>query len=81
MVVVGDTYVLGTEFPNTIVFNNELKHSPNFNKYYGLGIYKENFDIDNLMNMINTFNNNHKISDKYLKVIKYHSILSMAYTQ
>ena len=47
--VVGDTYVLGTKFPNTIVFNNELIHSPDFNKYNELGIYKENCGIDNLI--------------------------------
>ena len=80
--VVGDTYVLGTEFPNTIVFNNELIHSPDFNKYKGLGIYKENCGIDNLilsyghdeyLYTVLKNNNNHKISDKYLKVIRYHS--------
>lgn len=80
--VVGDTYVLGTKFPNTIVFNNELIHSPDFNKYNGLGIYKENCGIDNLilsyghdeyLYTVLKNNNNHKISDKYLKVIRYHS--------
>lgn len=80
--VVGDTYVLGTEFPNTIVYSKELKHSPDYGKYKGLGIYKENCGIDSLvlsyghdeyLYSVLKNNNNHKISDKYMKVIRYHS--------
>ena len=80
--VVGDTYVLGCEFPKTIVFYEELQNSPDYGKYKGNGIYKENCGIDNLVlsyghddylyNVLKN-NNNHKISEKYLKVIRYHS--------
>lgn len=81
-VVVGDTYVLGTEFPNTIVFSEELKKSPDYGKYKGLGIYKENCGIDNLilsyghdeyLYTVLKNNKNHNISERYLKVIRYHS--------
>lgn len=80
--VVGDTYVVGAEFPNTIVFNEELKYSPDYGKYKGLGIYEEKCGIDNLvlsyghdeyLYTVLKNNKNHKISEKYLKVIRYHS--------
>ena len=34
--VVGDTYVLGCKFPNTIVYYDTLKESPEFNKFNNL---------------------------------------------
>jgi len=80
--VVGDTYVLGCKFPNTIVFNEELKNSPEYGKYNELGIYQEKCGIDNLilsyghdeyLYSVLKNNKNHKISDKYLKIIRYHS--------
>ena len=80
--VVGDTYVLGMEFPNTIVFSDELKKSPDYGKYKGLGIYEEKCGIDNLilsyghdeyLYTVLKNNKNHKISERYLKVIRYHS--------
>ena len=80
--VVGDTYVLGCKFPKSIVYYDSLKESPEYDKYDELGIYKEKCGIDNLTlsyghdeylyNVLKN-NNNHKISDKYLKVIRYHS--------
>ena len=80
--VVGDTYVLGCKFPKSIVFNEALKESPEYGKYDELGIYKEKCGIDNLilsyghdeyLYSVLRNNKNHKISDKYLKIIRYHS--------
>ena len=59
-----------------------MVNSPDYGKYKGNGIYKENCGIDNLLlsyghddylyNVLKN-NDNHKISEKYLKVIRYHS--------
>lgn len=80
--VVGDTYVLGCEFPKSIVYYDTLKGSQEYGKYNTYGIYKENCGLDNLVlsyghdeylyNVLKK-NKNHKLSDKYLDVIRYHS--------
>ncbi len=80
--VVGDTYVLGCKFPTSIVYYETLKESPEFNKYDKNGIYKEKCGIDNLvlsyghdeyLFSVLKNNKNHKISSKYLDIIRYHS--------
>ena len=80
--VVGDTYVLGCDFPKNIVYYDTLKGSEDYNKYDKNGIYQEGCGLDNLTlsyghdeylyNVLKN-NKNHKLSDKYLDVIRYHS--------
>ena len=81
--VVGDTYVLGCEYPKTIVYYDTLKGNPDYGKYDKNGIYGEKCGFDKLIityghdeylyNVLKK-NKNHKISDKYLNVIRYHSL-------
>jgi inositol oxygenase len=80
--VVGDTYVLGCEFPKSIVYNELLEFSPEYNKYGKLGIYKKNCGIKNLylsyghdeyLYQVLKHNKNHKLSEKYLNIIRFHS--------
>ena len=83
--VVGDTFVLGCEFPSTIVYYDTLKDNPDYNnekfstKY---GIYEKNCGLDNLrisfghdeyLYMVLKGNTNHKLDQKYLNIIRYHS--------
>ena len=80
--VVGDTYVLGCEFPKSIVYYDTLKESPEWGKYDKFGIYQPKCGLDNLTlsyghdeylyNVLRK-NKNHLLSDKYLDVIRYHS--------
>ena len=46
--VVGDTYVVGCKFPESIVYYDTLKENPDFNKYNELGIYDESCGLKNL---------------------------------
>ena len=80
--VVGDTYVLGCEFRDSIIYNELLEFSPEYKKYDKLGIYKKNCGLENLylsyghdeyLYQVLKFNINHKISNKYLNIIRYHS--------
>ena len=83
--VVGDTYVLGSKFPDTIVFFESLKDNPDYknDKFMTeLGIYKRNCGIENLrlafghdeyLYMVLKGNTNHKLSQTYLNIIRYHS--------
>ena len=38
--VVGDTYVVGCQFPETIVYYDTMKENPDFDKYDKKGIYE-----------------------------------------
>ena len=80
--VVGDTYVAGCEYPKSIVYYDTLKGSPDFNKYTKNGIYEIGCGLDNLyitfghdeyLYQVLKGNDNHKISKKYLDIIRYHS--------
>ena len=80
--VVGDTYVAGCEYPESIVYYDTLKGSPDFNKYTKNGIYEIGCGLDNLyitfghdeyLYQVLKGNDNHKISQKYLDIIRYHS--------
>ena len=80
--VVGDTYVVGCKFPESIVYYDTLKENPDFNKYNELGIYDESCGLKNLhlsyghdeyLYQILKQNKNHKISEKYMNVIRFHS--------
>ena len=77
--VVGDTYVLGWKFPKSIVYYEDLNNSPdltNTNLYnVGCGISNLciSFGHDEYLYLVLKGNTNHKISDKYLNVIRFHS--------
>ena len=83
--VVGDTYVVGCEFPKTIVYYDTLKENPDFNNSdYNTksGIYKENCGLKNLLvtfghdeylYQVLKQNKNHKISNENMNTIRYHS--------
>ena len=79
--VVGDTYVLGCEFPKSIVYYECLKKESK-EKHNGLGIYTKECGLNNLilsyghdeyLFSVLKGNKNHKISRKYMDVIRYHS--------
>lgn len=84
--VVGDTFVVGCKFPKSIVYYNTLKNNPDFNnpKYNSdLGIYEKNCGIDNLiisfghdeyLYQVLKQNKNHLINEKYMDIIRYHSL-------
>ena len=78
--IVGDTYVLGCEIPKSIVyydtFPNEIK------EIKGNGIYQEkcgieklklSFGHDEYLYIVLKNNLGHKLSKKYLDIIRYHS--------
>ena len=85
--VVGDTYVVGAKFPQSIVYYDTLKENKanEFNKYNNnneRGIYEPKCGIDNLyitfghdmyLYEVLRQNTNHKISKERMNVIKYHS--------
>tara|TARA_B100002051_G_scaffold275870_1_gene321361 strand:+ start:224 stop:1000 length:777 start_codon:yes stop_codon:yes gene_type:complete len=80
--VVGDTYVVGCEFPKSIVYYESLKENNDFNKYDKLGIYKKHCGLDALnisfghdeyLYQVLSQNKNHLLSKKYLDIIRYHS--------
>ena len=80
--IVGDTYVVGCEFPKSIVYYDTLKNNSDFDKYDKLGIYEYGCGLDNLnitfghdeyLYQVLKQNYNHYISQKYLDIIRYHS--------
>lgn len=82
--VVGDTFVLGCKFPETIVYNETLQENPDYDKYYNseLGIYTSGCGLDKLylsfghdeyLYQVLQKNKNHKLSKKYIDIIRYHS--------
>ena len=80
--IVGDTYVVGCEYPKSIVYYDTIKENKDYNKYDKIGIYKYGCGLDNLhlsyghdeylYNVLKE-NNSHKLTDKYLDIIRYHS--------
>ena len=80
--IVGDTYVVGCEFPKSIVYYDTLNDNTDFDKYDKLGIYEYGCGLDNLnitfghdeyLYQVLKQNDNHYISQKYLDIIRYHS--------
>jgi inositol oxygenase len=81
--VVGDTYVVGCKYPKSIVYYDTLTRNKDFNKYDDYGIYKYKCGLDNLhlsfghdeylYQVLQQNKNKHKISQKYMDVIRYHS--------
>ena len=81
--IVGDTYVVGCQFSDKIIYPETLQKNPDYNKYDKLGIYKENCGLDNLYisyghdeylyQVLLQNMDKHKLSKKYLDIIRYHS--------
>ena len=83
--VVGDTYVVGCKFPETIVYYETMKLNPDYNdiRYNTTnGIYQEKCGLNNLLitfghdeylYQVLKQNKNHKLSEIYMNVIRYHS--------
>lgn len=82
--VVGDTFVVGCEYPKTMVFYNLTTYNPDIkNQKYNskYGIYKDNCGIENLFlsfghdqYLYNVLQNNtHRLSKKYQNIIRFHS--------
>lgn len=83
--VVGDTYVVGCKFPETIVCYKTILENPDINDPIlstKMGIYKERCGIENLMitfghdeylyNILQR-NTNHLFPKKYQDIIRFHS--------
>ena len=80
--IVGDTYVVGCQFSDKIIYPETLQNNPDYNKYDKLGIYQYGCGLDNLyisyghdeyLYNVLKYNKNHILSDKYLDIIRYHS--------
>lgn len=81
--IVGDTYVLGCKFPESIVYYDSLKENPEFNKYDKLGIYQEKCGISNLnisyghdeylYQVLLQNKSAHKITESSMDIIRFHS--------
>ena len=81
--IVGDTYVVGCKFPESIVYYETLQDNPEFKTYDKLGIYKEKCGLDNLhisfghdeylYQVLLQNKKKHKFSETLMDVIRYHS--------
>ena len=81
--IVGDTYVVGCEFPESIVYYETLKNNSDFGKYDSMGIYEDECGLDNLnisfghdeylYQVLKQNKDRHNISQTNMNVIRYHS--------
>ena len=83
--VVGDTYAVGCEFPKSIVYYNTMSSNPDTtHKVYSTpnGIYEPGCGIENLilsfghdeyLYRVLQNNKNHKLSQRYQNMIRFHS--------
>ncbi len=82
--VVGDTFAVGCELPECIVYYDTLKNNPDYKnpKYQGLGIYEKECGITNLkisfghdeyLYQVLKNNKNHLLPVKYWNIIRFHS--------
>jgi len=81
--IVGDTYVLGCEYPKSIVYYDTLKDNVDFGKYDKNGIYEEGCGLDNLhisfghdeylYQVLYQNKDKHTICEDYMDIIRYHS--------
>jgi inositol oxygenase len=80
--VVGDTYVVGCKYSESIVYYETLKLNPDYSKYDQNGIYESGCGIDNLhlsfghdeyLYQVLVQNNIDKISKQNKDIIRYHS--------
>ena len=81
--VVGDTYVVGCEFPKSIVCYETLVKNNDYGKYNKNGIYEEGCGLDKLYitfghdeylyRVLQVNKDKHKISQESMDIIRYHS--------
>ena len=82
--VVGDTYVLGCKFPETIVYYETMKSNPDYYKYDDVCIYKKNCGLENLIisfghdeylyGVLKHNKDLHKMTDRTMNMVRYHSL-------
>ena len=82
--VVGDTYVLGCKFPETIVYPETMENNKDYLKYNEKCIYEKNCGLENLIisfghdeylyGVLKHNKDLHKMSDRTLNMIRYHSL-------
>jgi inositol oxygenase len=81
--VVGDTFVLGCEYPTSMVYYEDMKKQYQSSSHTGYGIYEVGCGLDNLtisfghdeyLYQVLCGNSNHRITRRYMDVIRYHSL-------
>ena len=82
--VVGDTYVLGCKFPDTIVYPETMKNNKDYHKYDEKCIYEKNCGLENLVisfghdeylyGVLKHNKDLNKMTDRTLNMIRYHSL-------
>ena len=85
LAVVGDTYVVGCKFPESIVYFDTMKENPDFDhpiysteygvyeRGCGIKQLKLSFGHDEYLYQVLQHNTCHKLSDKYHNIIRFHS--------
>ena len=81
--VVGDTYVVGCDFSKRIVYPETFKKNPEYGKYDECGIYEKECGIEKLhlsyghdeylYNVLKRNKEKHKLGNRYLNMIRFHS--------
>lgn len=81
--IVGDTYVVGCEFPKSIVYYETLSQNPDHGHYDNYGIYPPKCGLENLYlsfghdeylyQVLHQNKGKHRISQRYMNIIRYHS--------
>lgn len=83
--IVGDTFVTGCEYPESLVFFEYAKTTPEYAKYKNdkIGIYKKNCGLQNLnitlghdeylYTVLKKNKLKHKLDDEHMDIIRYHS--------
>ena len=83
--IVGDTFVVGAEYGKALVYGNLLKNNTDINDIIfrtKFGIYSPNcgvkkltlsFGHDEYLYIVLKNNKNHRLSEKYLDIIRFHS--------
>lgn len=82
--VVGDTYVLGCKFPDTIVYPETMEKNKDYFTYYDKCIYEKNCGLDKLIisfghdeylyGVLKHNKDLHKMTDRTMNMIRYHSL-------
>ena len=81
--IVGDSYVVGCEFPESVVYYDTLKNNSDYGKYDSMGIYEVGCGLGNLnisfghdeylYQVLNQNKDKHSISQESMNIIRYHS--------
>jgi len=84
--VVGDTYVVGCQFPESIVCYETMKENPDYNNIVysdpigvykpkcGLGLLNITMGHDEYLYSVLQRNENHRFPEKYQDIIRFHSL-------